>query len=214
MLMPGVYDIEAATLTMRPWITVQGSGRLATRIVGRGYSVVEGANAELRNLSVVSHGALGFSNAANGAHVLDVGFTCDGACVSTSASLALEDVAIIAAGRAIEALGADRLALTNVSIDGGGTGDGLSVLGGVAEMRGSSIVNVSNAVHSVAAAVTIDHSTIQANAGQRVAVDGTSPVVIVGSKLGGSLAQGAGQCLFSYDASTYSPLDAACNVIP
>lgn len=61
-IMPGVYDLGLATLVMKEYVDIEGSGELTTRLRGNagGAGIVAGASrAELRNLTVEATGVDG-----------------------------------------------------------------------------------------------------------------------------------------------------------
>jgi len=52
-IMPGTYNIGTSTITMSPFVDIEGAGRFRTVIEGSGTVIVEGAsNAEIRGLSI------------------------------------------------------------------------------------------------------------------------------------------------------------------
>lgn len=61
-IMPGVYDLGSATLKMKEYVDIEGSGELITKITGNAieFGIVAGASrAELRNLTVEATGSEG-----------------------------------------------------------------------------------------------------------------------------------------------------------
>lgn len=61
---PGVYNLDTSPLTMKPFVDIEGSGELATRITRASGSTLVGAdNAELRFLTVENTGGT-FANRA------------------------------------------------------------------------------------------------------------------------------------------------------
>ncbi len=64
---PGVYDVGTTALTMRPYVDIEGSGELTTKIVGAGNAsymtgtIVASAEAELRSLSAECTGGFTYA---------------------------------------------------------------------------------------------------------------------------------------------------------
>jgi hypothetical protein len=153
---PGIYDVGAASLVMKPFVDVEGSGETVTRITGAGSAsssvgTVQGAdNAELRFLSVESVGGAfatallldGVSTSLGRVTALATGGATEsrGIGISNAASPLLRDVTASASsvagnsrGISVRSLSTPRLAgVTAASLAGNAESVGIYYDGGSA----------------------------------------------------------------------------------
>lgn len=200
-LEPGIYDVGTATLTMKPFVDIAGSGEQATVIQGAGaadftHPVVSGApSAELRELQVKCTGGTGD---AAGVPIL-----------ITNADTRIRQVTVTATGSSTTTFsgirivnGTPEITATTIHIDSGGPGsEGIRARQASAPKLRD--VHIVNAIDSFGIVVTessalpqLESSRIEVDgSGYAFYQDGTAATVsnISGSSLlisGGSTAKG------------------------
>ncbi len=109
-IMPGIYNLNGNTLSMIPYVDIEGSGIGTTTITGSGQVVIQGAQAELRNITIESTAttdpynsfivSLGASATMTMSHVNLTSASVSGVMVSTGTFIAT-DSAILSAARAL-----------------------------------------------------------------------------------------------------------------
>ncbi len=109
-IMPGTYDLGISTLVMKPYVDIEGSGELTTRLRGSAADagVVAGAShAELRHLTVQASGTegtiVGIFNGSSAPRIAHVTVTAEGGkgaygIYNLMAAPVLSDVTVMAGG--------------------------------------------------------------------------------------------------------------------
>ena len=111
-LEPGVFDLGAVKLTLPDFVTLTGSGRTATKIIGTADNLIEpGNSSEISALWVVLSNASGDGDAIDimdsngvritGARIEGIGGTAEAINATNALDLVIIDVELIATGNAI-----------------------------------------------------------------------------------------------------------------
>jgi hypothetical protein len=210
---PGIYDLGAEPLVMKPFVDIEGSGEGVTRLLGRGHggaelgTVMTAPSAELRQLTVEDQGG-----SVDAVAVLNAG-----------ASAVLTNVTAIASGavfnRGVVNRGTHVVArLLRVKASGGEEAIGILSEGSTVELEGADLSATGGSVASVGLAsrgqssrITVRGSMLR---GSTHAIrQGSAGETYVGaSQLVGEAerhSSGTLRCVASFDAS-YEGLDASC----
>jgi hypothetical protein len=134
---PGQYDLGTSSLTGKPYVDIEGSGRSVTTIVASGTTVTAAPGTAIRHLTLVASGA-GTQTAisvAAGTVTAD-----DDAFYANSAGGALAEAVYVTGGSAM---------VTGSLLSGGGTGpsnygEGIEVDGGSATLVGDTVTATSD----------------------------------------------------------------------
>jgi hypothetical protein len=190
---PGIYDLGALPLQMKPFVDIEGSGEMATRITGiGGIDEVEGStlhgadNAELRSLTVENTGGAGLAFAI--------------AVHNNAAELRMNHVTAVAVGNgANDAYGLFNSASSPVLIEASAAASG-----------GATNVGVVNSAAGGSFTVTIDRSKVT-GATNTILSESEFTTLIGVSQLSGGPVSGTGtkKCANAYDED-YTVLSSTC----
>lgn len=181
-IMPGVYDIGAGTISMKPYVDVEGAGANVTVIAARNFGVMLSDDAELRSLTVEITNATysevaaitGSGGSLNYVTVLadDPGATVNGILLDRAGTTTLNNVSVYASsgmvwGIHITSGDAD---LHNVTVIAEGTGPSSQVDFGIwtenygtVTMNNVDVFGTSCGIDNGGTSVTVRNSTIKGN---------------------------------------------------
>lgn len=166
-LMPGIYDIEAGSVIMKPYVDLEGSGENVTKVTGNKECIHEpsgvfflASNSEIRNLTVEHSGGVSYAVGIYNGQTISTKITNVRVIVTGSGSYS----AGISSGDSTSTV----IKNTSVSVSGGG------YVNGVASGFGSvSMINVkitasgwweTSAISNNGAGTTIDMENVSASA--------------------------------------------------
>jgi hypothetical protein len=189
---PGIYDLGADSLTMKPFVDVEGSGKGTTRITAAGRAseddgtVILDPNSELRDLTVESTGGAAFAVAVyapNGGRVTRTAISAHFATTETK-GMRIQDGVVL---RDVEIDSSPNNSSANaVGIEGAGTAN---------DIRQTEIRAHTTGLASQSHAVTITGSvtlvevtaTVDSPAAAGFAVDATGTAIVKQSRLEGTV---------------------------
>jgi hypothetical protein len=137
-LQPGLYDIGSSTLSMKPYVDIEGSGELTTTIMSSGLpiaiTVVGSDTTELRFLSL--------SASSSGSNFAVAYYLQSGKSQLTHVTVTSSDTGAAGAGTGVTVTSGAVLTLDHVAVTGSapnGQSEGLSCQGATALVRDSSL---------------------------------------------------------------------------